>query len=1347
MSVMSRRRSKGPNASNWDKISARSSGETLANRDVHGAQQLDRQALPKLRSKKAGYIGAAVLGVGTGILTWVLYSVLMLILSMAGSALGGLGSAGSGSGGAEPSDYYEQSVTVGANGESMECFTPLASDGQPEPGAPCYDTAAEVPVPDWYAQAEAASTSEGAAAEDAASPEHTLGAALTTFGGFKIFVTLAVGAGVGLSVAEMVRRRVDTSNLMSRTDDINQYDNDQHIALPEEVQRSYDWFPDVGAHSSVQVSSMLSHMMLANKGLPKVAFPERAKEDKLDDEGDAELYEGEIVVDENGEAIRHDVPLIDEKFGKALFEASEVFEKSLQRYFDARRIPYNPGGTNREKGKYETVADLIKADWTLPDYEPQRPAGAYIVDTAPVNTMMLAMTRAGKGQTYIEAVLDMWSRETAMNNFLANDPKGELLVKFYERLVVRGFEVIQFNLINIIKTDIYNPLGMAAESAREGDFTKMASYVENIAEVFFPVDGGDDPMWANAANNAFKRAAYGLIDYYLEEERELRVYAEATGMHPATLEQRLDEMWGNVTLYNCYQLFVQLTSRKLKNPMSEFEERVKNGEFEEDPEGEELAREAVEARAKIWEDKPELDMLTLFFNATAMLPKSSMRDRVADTDNALRAMAGAEKMMASVYGIALTAMSFFTDPTISTLTSGRPSQNVDLGGLSFPRRFGVRFTPQFAKMHSLTGLQAVWRAYSDDMFTQDLGSKFGHTDMVSREGWARYYFEGIFETPSAWIKLELRNPQSGSLAHTFYFQFTKSFQLSLNGRRYVTEPVTSQKQIKNGVLREMRPVRKDGEITSFRFAATTYKQKRLDMSETSEPELATASVHAIMRTSVRYSEKPKAIFLITPPHLTKYAKLVLILLKQLVDLNFDKAYMTKSSQKPLYKTRFMLDELGNLQSEGHGIANFETMLSIGLGQSQQFTVILQTLQQLREVYGDSIDRIAQGNISNIIYLKSTDDSMLETLEKLSGKTHRVYRDGKSVTQDIEKIRGMGRTEGKVSYNFNVKEEPLISQNDMLYLAPRNAIVFRAGDAPIWNRNETILPMSWRMFENRINHAGHEEYSLQTVPTMSTAMEFDVRMNQPDFVKALDKRMNQASKADRAKIQYQELYGYKDIDIKRLDPDVYADEVMNLISNHVAVENGADPSSVYEVDPEEQSASFGNFSDDQIVEDQEVAEKTAFWKVKNDEYVAMRYAEGMISREMLVTEAGVAKVRKLDEQIAEAYQQVRTEMEKDEEHFSVNGAGDLCSEDGREVYIRHSTRADLDELRAEVTNPDSRAYSETEVDFDDLSATALHEITAEFYLYLSSLPSWKTLARGAFDRAMAREMRFATEDHA
>lgn len=110
----------------------------------------------------------------------------------------------------------------------------------------------------------------------------------------------------------------------------------------------------------------------------------------------------------------------------------------------------------------------------------------------------MAITRAGKGQTVIEPTIDMWLREKRPNNMVINDPKGELLVKFYVPATVRGFQPVQFNLINAMKTDIFNPLHLAYEAAREGDFTKTSTYIENIADVFFPLDGGDDPVWPNA---------------------------------------------------------------------------------------------------------------------------------------------------------------------------------------------------------------------------------------------------------------------------------------------------------------------------------------------------------------------------------------------------------------------------------------------------------------------------------------------------------------------------------------------------------------------------------------------------------------------------------------------------------------------------------------------------------------------------------------------------------------------------------------------------------------------------------------------------------------------------------
>ena len=206
----------------------------------------------------------------------------------------------------------------------------------------------------------------------------------------KVLISLG-GSAVLFGILYMFfKRNLDAQNLLLDTADINQYENDQHVALPEEVQRNYDWFPDVGAHSAVQVSSMISHMALTNKGLKQIEFAKRADKDILDEDGDVEYYKGEILQDENGNPITSKVPIIDEEFMESLFDASGApKDKNIRKKYDTTKIPYNPDGSNRDKlGKYDTVADLINDDWEFPLYEPQRPGGAYIVDTAPVNTMV-----------------------------------------------------------------------------------------------------------------------------------------------------------------------------------------------------------------------------------------------------------------------------------------------------------------------------------------------------------------------------------------------------------------------------------------------------------------------------------------------------------------------------------------------------------------------------------------------------------------------------------------------------------------------------------------------------------------------------------------------------------------------------------------------------------------------------------------------------------------------------------------------------------------------------------------------------------------------------------------------
>ena len=1313
----------------WRSYSRQKTKDQLAYRDVHGEQQIDRSRIEKRISPWPREVLAVVAGILVTVAVWMVWSLVAMGIHQVRTKIH-----------VSQTPAYSRTEPRKVDGLYQNCVVLVDAQGQPDQSdTTCYSTPEEVPEPQWHADAVAREQDARVSAQQQA--PGTLPGWIMILEKWKAIVSLLAGLGTWGIVRPILRRNLDAQNLLRDTTDINQYKGDQHLAFPEEVRERFDVVPDVGAHTSVSATTIISHSMLSNKGLGQIEVPVRHEHDVIDETGQVVAYKGEIVIDETGQVVRTKVPMIDEDFGDALWDASKLpKDKSLRQRLVPTSVPYNPGDENRDKLKgYATLADLIKGDWELPDYEPQRPAGVYYVDTSPSNTMILAMTRAGKGQTYIEPMLDTWLRQKRPDNIVVNDPKGELLVKNYVRAAVRGFQVVQFNLINAMKTDIYNPLGMAAEAAREGDQTKCALYVDGIANVFFPVDGAEDPVWPNAANNAFKRAAYGLIDFYLEEERELRAKALRTGMKQKVLEQRLDEMWGKVTLYNCYQLFVQLTSKKVKNPVVEVQNRLKAGEFTR-PDGqidEELflnEMEPAKAQAFLWEDKPEIDMLTLFFNATEALPQSTMRVLIANANNALRAMAGAEKMLASVYGIAITAMSFFTDPTISTLTSGTPSQNTDLGGLSFPRRFGVRLAQGFTERDHLIGTQALWDAFSDPMFTNPLGKEFEHSDLVSREGWARYYFDGKFPERTSYLRLRLVNDETGILVRTFYFRFTKDYQTSLDGRRIVKDPVTGNRVVRNGVLVEL--VRRDsewGEGVTYQEGHVTYPSKRLRELASGDPEVIEEEVPAIISTSVHYAEQPKILFLVTPPHLMKYAKLILILIKQLADLNFDKSYMTKANQKPLYKTRYMLDELGNLQSDGHGIDGFETMLSIGLGQDQQFTLILQTLQQLKDVYGDSVDKIVQGNVANIIFLKSTDDSMIETLSKMSGTKHVAVKDSKTVTRDTEKVIKQTAVEGKVSYTMSTKEEAVVTYNDLAFLPERNSIIFSAGISPIWNRNAEILPMSWRLFQNTIQHPGHS-YTLQSIPTLSTAIDFDVRKNQPDFWMMLEKRRMQAIQAQAAMEAYARAYDLDEYGVSRLDPDVYSDGVMALIDSVLVEQAGASDDQVMDEELLRSMIAYEDGMFSQAEENTELAEALEKERQRVARLDERIFAGGCMSPGMLVSESG-AVIHQHDDVIIKAYHEARHYLENDRRSFAVDPNGSLTSSDGSRVYIaRHDDEEATRRIQQAAAEQGGQVYADGELDLVTVS------VTDDFLRFLASLPTWEALADGEFETAMKRAWR-------
>ena len=207
------------------------------------------------------------------------------------------------------------------------------------------------------------------------------------------------------------------------------------------------------------------------------------------------------------------------------------------------------------------------------------------------------------------------------------------------------------------------------------------------------------------------------------------------------------------------------------------------------------------------------------------------------------------------------------------------------------------------------------------------------------------------------------------------------------------------------------------------------------------------------------------------------------------------------------------------------------------------------MQQLKDIYGETADKTIIGNTANIIFLKSTDSSLIEELVKMSGTTHVVRQDSRTVTQNAGRI--WRKTDDVISYQSSAKEEATIMYNDFAMIGPRNSIVLRAGDMPIWNKNQLILPMAFKAHQKPMG----KQYTLQNVPTLSTAKDFNERKNIPDFMKMLDKRILQAIQVEAASKRLQAAYGYSDYDMTQLDPNLLSDDIMDIVNGSLnTVEN-------------------------------------------------------------------------------------------------------------------------------------------------------------------------------------------------
>lgn len=367
--------------------------------------------------------------------------------------------------------------------------------------------------------------------------------------------------------------------------------------------------------------------------------------------------------------------------------------------------------------------------------------------------------------------------------------------------------------------------------------------------------------------------------------------------------------------------------------------------------------------------------------------------------------------------------------------------------------------------------------------------------------------------------------------------------------------------------------------------------------------------------------------------------------------------------------------------------------------------------------------------------------MLDTLEKLSGKTHKSYIESKTLTRDMKAM--VNQMEGKISYTKSTQEKPVISFNNMLFIPPRNSMVFRAGDSPIWNRRETVLPMSWRLLQDTIKLPG-KEFSLQTAPTLSSAMDFDVRKNQPDFFKMMEKRVKQAKAIDWATDTYKEVYGYTEADMIRLDPDVLSDDIMmgvneDLFKTGVPKEAdvwkqmGFSSREEYEEAMEMEMTEMVEITISKSTQNKELEETRHELERQQAESDIKAYADGRISKSDLVGSFDGQVNMSLQYEIGEAYRSTVSHFAQDPNYQVTPGTNELRGPNGL-VFVEGMNQRDWDALEEHAKDEETRVYMENSGEEEFVAPVV---VTEAFMKHLASMNNWKSIANGRFDKAVAR----------
>lgn len=189
-------------------------------------------------------------------------------------------------------------------------------------------------------------------------------------------------------------------------------------------------------------------------------------------------------------------------------------------------------------------------------------------------------------------------------------------------------------------------------------------------------------------------------------------------------------------------------------------------------------------------------------------------------------------------------------------------------------------------------------------------------------------------------------------------------------------------------------------------------------------------------TPKNLAQRPTALFLKIPDEKTTRHNLAAILILDLYKSLIKVASQSADLSLPR-NVYFILDEFGNMPK----IENFDKMITVGRSRKIWFNMIVQSYQQLNNVYGDKVADVIKGNCGIKMFIGSNDIATCKEFSDLCGNITVVTKS----TSSSDKDKG-------ISTSSQTQVRPLIYPSELQRLNKQgeigNAIIVTFGNYPL-----------------------------------------------------------------------------------------------------------------------------------------------------------------------------------------------------------------------------------------------------------------------------------------------------------